>query len=242
MADFLERTEMLVGRKAVEKLKASHVYIAGIGGVGSYTAEALARSGIGQLTLHDADTVSISNINRQLVALHSTIGLSKTAVMKQRILDINPRCLVLTRDNFMGVNEMAGVLEGHYDAVVDAIDVKNCKLAFLTHAHKKGYNLYSSLGAGNRLDPTKVRSGDFFDSRHCRLAKALRKKLRHAGIHQGIKAVWSDELGQPPMLPLAEDEYDRLPQGTVSTIPALFGIMLAGLVIKDLIDGVKVSR
>ena len=239
MTDFLERTEMLVGRKAVEKLSLSHVYIAGIGGVGSYTAEALARAGIGQLTLHDADTVALSNINRQLVALHSTIGQHKTAIMKQRILDINPQCRVITRENFMGVNEMASVLEGHYDAVVDAIDIKNCKLAFLTHAHRKGCNLYSSLGAGNRLDPTKVRSGDFFDSRHCRLAKALRKRLRHAGIHQGIKAVWSDELGRPPLLPLEEQAYERLPQGTISTIPALFGIMLAGLVIKDMIDDSK---
>ncbi len=227
---------MLVGQVSVEKLKLSHVYIAGIGGVGSYAAEALARAGIGKLTIHDADTVSASNINRQLVALHSTIGQQKTVVMQQRILDINPDCEVITRENFMRVNEMGDVLEGHYDAVVDAIDIKNCKLAFLTHAHRKGYHIYSSLGAGNRLDPTKIRSGDFFDSKHCRLAKALRKRLRAAGIHQGIKAVWSEELGKSPVLPLEELEYGRLPQGTISTIPALFGITLAGLVIKDMID------
>jgi len=227
---------MLVGQEAIDKLKRSHVYVAGIGGVGSYTTEALARAGIGKLTIHDADTVAASNINRQLVALHSTIGQQKTMVMQQRILDINPECQVITRESFMGVDEMADVLEGHYDAVVDAIDIKNCKLAFLTHAHRKGYNIYSSLGAGNRLDPTKIRSGDFFDSKHCRLAKALRKRLRAAGIYEGIKAVWSEELGQSPILPLEELEYGRLPQGTISTIPALFGIMLAGLVIKDMID------
>lgn len=215
---------------------AAHVYIAGIGGVGSYVAEALARAGIGQLTIHDADTVAVSNINRQLVALHSTIGSKKTVIMKQRILDINPRCRVITRESFMRVNEMAGVLEGHYDAVVDAIDILNCKRAFLVHAYQKGYRIYASMGAGGRLDPTKVRSGDLFDSRNCRLAKLLRKYLRQAGIRQGIKAVWSRELRQPSLLPPPEPENDRLPLGTISTIPALFGITLAGLVIKDMID------
>ncbi|MBU2644336.1 tRNA threonylcarbamoyladenosine dehydratase [bacterium] len=241
MTDFLERTELLIGRQAVENLQSRHVYIAGIGGVGSYAAEALARAGIGQLTLHDADTVSTSNINRQLIALHSTIGRKKTDVMAERILDINPRCRVTTREYFMRVEEMGSVLEGHYDAIVDAIDVLNCKLAFLTHATKKGYRVYSSMGAGNRLDPAKVASGDLFDSRHCRLAKVLRKKLRQEGIRQGIQAVWSHEIGRTPDLLPEETEYGRPPQGTISTIPALFGLTLAGLVIRDFVEETKTS-
>lgn len=236
MTDFLESSEMLIGRAAIEYLNTKHVYVAGIGGVGSYAAEALARAGIGQLTIHDADCVSRSNINRQLIALHSTVGRPKTEVMKERILDINPGCEVITRTHFMRVEEMDSILQDPYDAVIDAIDVLNCKLAFLVHAHRKGYRLYASMGAGNRVDPTKITSGDLFDSRNCRLAKVLRKKLRQAGIREGIQAVWSREVRTVPRAPIEALEYDRLPQGTISTIPALFGITLAGLVIKDMID------
>ncbi len=227
---------MLIGAEAIEHLRTRHVYVAGIGGVGSYAAEALARAGIGRLTIHDADCVAQTNINRQLIALNSTIGRPKTEVMQERILDINPGCRVITRHNFMRVEEMDSVLQDPYDAVIDAIDVLNCKLAFLIHAHRKGYRLYASMGAGNRFDPTKITSGDLFDSRNCRLAKVLRKKLRQTGIREGIQAVWSREVRTEPQLPAEELEYDRLPQGTISTIPALFGIMLAGLVIKDMID------
>lgn len=236
MTDFLESAEMLIGPEAIARLKSCHIYIAGIGGVGSYVAEALARSGIGRLTIHDADRISRSNINRQLVALHSTIGQPKVDIMKERILDINPDCRVITRNRFMRVEQMGEVLQEPYDAVVDAIDVLNCKLAFLVHAHRKGYRIYSSMGAGNRLDPTKVTSGDLFDSHNCRLAKVLRKKLRQEGIREGIQAVWSREVRHTPTLLRNEFEFNRIPQGTISTIPALFGIMLAGLVLKDMID------
>ncbi len=242
MADFLERSEMLIGREVIDSLRKKHIYIAGIGGVGSYTAEALARGGIGKFTIHDADTISLSNINRQLVALHSTIDRPKTEVMKERILDINPRCEVITRNDFMRVNGMDSVLQDHYDAVVDAIDVLNCKRAFLVHAYRKGYRIYSSMGAGNRTDPTQVTSGDLFKSQGCRLAKVLRKYLRRDDIREGIQAVWSTEARQFPDLEDVETDYDRLPQGTISTIPALFGIMLAGLVIKDIIDETKESQ
>lgn len=236
MAGFLDSAEMLIGREAQQRLERCHVYVAGIGGVGSYAAEALARAGIGGVTIHDADSVNRSNINRQLVALHSTIGRLKTDVMKERILDINPDCTVVTRTHFMRVDSMDAVLQEPYDAVIDAIDVLNCKLAFLINAHRKGYRLYSSMGAGNRIDPTRVTSGDLFDSRNCRLAKVLRKKLRQAGIRHGIQAVWSREVRTVPDPVFDESDENRQLQGTISTIPALFGIMLAGLVIKDIID------
>lgn len=242
MPDFLERSELLIGAETVAHLKSRHVYIAGIGGVGSYVAEALARAGIGRMTIHDADSVSHSNINRQLIALHSTVGRLKTEIMKERILDINPDCEVITRNSFMRVEEMDRYLQEPFDAVVDAIDVLNCKLAFLTLAYRKGYRIYASMGAGNKTDPTTVTSGDLFDSRNCRLAKVLRKKLRQADIREGIQAVWSREVRQAVHMPVEESEFERLPQGTISTIPALFGIMLAGLVIKDMIDEKRDSQ
>jgi len=236
MADFLERAEILIGRAAIERLQTCHVYVAGIGGVGSYTAEALARAGISRLTIHDADTVTVSNINRQLVALHSTVGRFKTDVMKERILDINPDCRVTTRTGFMRVEHMGTLLQEPYDAVVDAIDVLNCKLSFLIQAYRQGYRLYSSMGAGNSIDPTKITSGDLFESRNCRLAKVVRKKLRQAGISSGIKAVWSRELRSAPQPPGDASGEGRITQGSISTIPALFGILLAGLLVKDIID------
>lgn len=233
MTDFLERSRILIGDTAIDRLQSSRIFLAGLGGVGSYVAEALARAGIGNMTLHDADIISVSNINRQLIALQSTIGRKKTAVMKDRILDINPECYIQTQDAFITKEIMPEVLSGHYDAVIDAIDVFNCKLAFLRYAVKNGYPIYSSMGAGNRIDPTRIRTGDLFESKNCRLAKVLRKKLRHSGIESGIAAVWSEEIGHAP--PLFEEEKSRAVNGSISTIPALFGITLAGLVINAII-------
>jgi tRNA threonylcarbamoyladenosine dehydratase len=235
MSDFLERTRLLIGTEALARIRAQRVFIAGVGGVGAYAAEALARAGVGFLTLHDADVVTPSNLNRQLVALRSTLGRKKVVVMRDRIADINPECVVEIRDSFMRVGRMDQVLTADYTAVVDAIDVLNCKLDFLTFAYQRGYRLYASMGAGNRIDPTRIQSGDLFDSRHCRLAKVVRKKLRKAGIERGIQAVWSSELGYAPVLASSGDEVVRPIQGTISTIPALFGLTLAGLVLKDIV-------
>jgi tRNA threonylcarbamoyladenosine dehydratase len=236
MSDFLERTRALIGAEASMRIQSQRVFIAGVGGVGSYAAEALARAGVGSITLHDADIVTPSNLNRQLVALRSTLGRKKVAVMKDRIADINPDCTVTFQDSFMRVGRMDEVLKGGYTAVIDAIDVLNCKLDFLIFAFRQGYRLYSSMGAGNRIDPTRIQSGDLFDSRHCRLAKVVRKKLRQAGIGRGIQAVWSSELGYSPMLGAVEGKLLRPIQGTISTIPALFGLTLAGLMLKDVIE------
>ncbi len=237
MGDYLERTRLLIGDDAIENLKSKNIYLAGLGGVGAYVAEALARAGIGRLTIHDADIITESNINRQLIALYSTIDQKKTELMKARIADINPACIVKTKDVFITKETMPQVLQEDYDVVIDAIDVFNCKLAFLRHAYKEGYRIYSSMGAGNRIDPTKIQTGDLFESRHCRLAKILRKYLRKTGIEEGISAVWSEELGHAPDPLVPEERGRRMVNGSISTIPGLFGLTLAGMVIKDIIDG-----
>jgi tRNA threonylcarbamoyladenosine dehydratase len=232
--DFLSRTEIMIGKEALSKISSQSVYIAGLGGVGAYAAEALVRSGVGKITLHDADIISFSNLNRQLIALRSTLGKKKTEVMKSRLLDINPICEVRTKDLFITNEVMPDLFEEEYDVIVDAIDVFNCKLAFLRYAFQKPARLYSSMGAGNRIDPTAIKSGDLFASKNCRLAKVLRKKLRHSGITEGITAVWSEEIGH------ASDSYeegkDRPINGSISTIPGIFGLTLAGLILKDVIE------
>lgn len=236
MTDFLERTQLLVGEDGVKQLQRLNVFIAGVGGVGAYATEVLARAGVGRITIHDADMVTESNINRQLIALRSTIGEKKVDVMKARILDINPSCLVKTQDFFITHDTVHQVLKEDYNFVIDAIDVLNCKIRFLVYAFKAGYKLYSSMGAGNKIDPTKIQSGDLFESENCRLAKMLRKQLRKEGIHTGINAVWSSEKGRPPHLPDDPSNKTRAINGTISGIPALFGIMLASMAIKDVID------
>lgn len=234
MTDFHERTRLLIGDQALVKIAEKRVFLAGLGGVGAYIAEALVRAGIVNLTMHDADVVSYTNINRQLIALNSTLGKKKTEVMKARLLDINPDCRLVTQDCFITKETMPQVLKDDYDIVIDAIDVFNCKLAFIRYAYSLSSKLYSSMGAGNRIDPTKIRSGDLFQSKHCRLAKILRKKLRHTGICNGIRAVWSEEIGHAPGV--MEEGKNRAVNGSISTIPALFGFTLAGLVIQDIVE------
>ncbi len=236
MEKFLENTRILVGENAVDRLQSKNIFLAGIGGVGSYVAEALARAGIGRITLHDADIVSESNINRQLIAIRSSVGRKKTEVMKERIAEINPNCQVKTQNVFITRQTMPRILVEDYDIVIDAIDVFNCKLALLRYAFEHGFTIYSSMGAGNRIDPTKIETGDLFHSQNCRLAKVLRKYLRRSGIRKGIKAVWSNEQGRASVVPESKEKRLRPINGTISTIPALFGITLAGLVLKDIIE------
>lgn len=236
MTDFSERTRILLGDKTVERFAETHVFLAGVGGVGAYVAEALTRAGIGRMTILDADVVAKSNLNRQLLALHSNIGRPKVEVMKERMLDINPACQVRTIQKFIRKENIHDVFDTPYDVVIDAIDVFNPKLGLLTYAHQNGYTLYSSLGAGNKLDPTKIQAGDLFQSQRCRLGKVLRKKLRQAGIYEGITAVWSTEDARSPQPAAPDDPYGIPTNGTISTIPSIFGLTLAGLVLKDLAE------
>ena len=231
-----ERTRILVEEDGVAALRGARVFLAGLGGVGSYAAEALARAGIGAITLVDHDEVAASNLNRQLPALRSTLGRKKIDVMAGRILDINPSCRLTLIDGFIAPDNVAAYLAGGYDAVLDAIDSLSSKTALIETAYRAGLPVLSSMGAGGRLDPTRLRVSDLQATRVCPLARAVRTQLRRRGIGRGVTAVWSDET---PLAPLPPEEVSRgrprAVNGTVSYMPALFGLTLAGVAIRKVL-------
>lgn len=231
-----ERTRILVGDAGIARLRAARVLLAGLGGVGSYAAEALARAGIGAITLVDHDRVAPSNLNRQLPALHGTLGRRKIEVVADRIRDINPACRLTLIDEFLAPDNVAAHLAGAYDAVLDAIDSLSSKTALIETAYRTGLAVVSSMGAGGRLDPTRIRVSDLQATRVCPLARAVRTQLRRRGVGRGVIAVWSDETPLPPLPP--EDVGRGRPRavnGTVSYMPALFGLTLAGVAIRGLL-------
>lgn len=235
-----ERSHILIGAQGVNQLKQSHVCIAGIGGVGSYAAEALARLGIGRLTLIDHDVVSPSNLNRQLVALHSTIEQTKVNVMAKRIQDINPDCQVSILEQFISPDNIPELLDTDFNMIVDAIDSLSSKTALLAEAWHRQLPIVSSMGAGGKLDPSQIKTGDIMDTSVCKLAKHLRSHLKKRGIGRGIQTVYSTEVSLPPLPP--EDVGRGRPRavnGTVSYMPSLFGLTLAGLVAQQLIGDAR---
>lgn len=230
------RTAMLLGSGAMEKLKNAHVAVFGIGGVGSYVAEALARAGVGALDLFDSDTVSLSNINRQLVALHSTVGRYKTEVMKERILDINPDCRVSAHNVFyLPENAHLYPLED-YDYIADAIDTVSAKITLAVKAREAGVPLIASMGTGNKLDPSRLSVTDLSKTEGCPLARVMRRELRARGILH-LKVVYSSEpvVQAPEDAPKPPQEGTRIPPASISFVPSSAGLMLAGEIIKDLI-------
>jgi tRNA A37 threonylcarbamoyladenosine dehydratase len=231
-----ERAEILIGAEAVERLAASHVFLAGLGGVGSWCAEALARAGIGRLTLVDHDQVAVSNINRQLPALLSTVGEDKAEVMARRIRDINPACRLNVETRFIDPENVASMLPTDVDYVVDCIDSLNCKVALIATAYQRGARVASSMGAGNKLDVTRARIADISKTSVCPLAREVRQRLRRLGIDRGVLTVFSDEPGRPPRPPEPTSHgRARAVNGTISYLPPLFGLMLAGAVTRELI-------
>ncbi len=231
-----QRTQILVGDDGVTRLKRARVLVAGLGGVGSFAAEALARAGIGDLTLADHDVVAPSNLNRQLVALGSTLGEPKAQVMAARIRDINPGCRLTLIERFLEPDAMPGLLSMGFHQVIDAIDSLSCKVELIATALGQGVPIVSSMGAGGRLDPSRVRVGDLMDTNVCALARALRGRLRRRGIGRGVTVVWSDESPRAPLPP--EDTGRGRPRavnGTVSYLPALFGLTLAGIVVQRIL-------
>ncbi len=230
-----ERTRILLGDTGIERLQNSHVFIAGVGGVGSFTAEALARMGVGKLTLVDHDVVAASNTNRQLIALASTLGKLKVDVMAERIAEINPLCEVHLVTDFLTPTTMPEVLTQGFDVIVDAIDSLSSKTALLETAWRNQIPVFSSMGAGGKLDPTQVRTADLMDTSICKLAKQIRAQLRKRGIGKGIQTVYSLE---PPLPPLPPEPVShgrpRAVNGTVSYMPSIFGLTLAGLVVNHL--------
>ena len=217
------RTAMMLGEEAVNKLKASHVAVFGVGGVGGFTVEALARAGVGKITLIDADRVSVSNINRQIIALNSTVGKYKTEAMRDRIADINPDCEVITVSEFY--SEENPIDLSSFDYIADCIDSVKSKLYLVSEAKAKGISIISSMGAGNKLDPTRFKVADISKTHTDPLAKVMRTELRKRGINH-LKVVFSDE---PPINPTGE----RTP-GSVSFVPSVVGLIIAGEIIKDL--------
>ena len=215
---------MMLGGESVEKLKGSHVAVFGVGGVGGFCAEALCRAGVGKLTLIDADRVSVSNINRQIIATHSTVGKFKTEAMKERIADINPDCVVICVSEFYS-EENAISLES-FDYIADCIDSVKSKLHLITEAKKYSVPIIASMGAGNKLDPTRFTVADISKTHTDPLAKVIRTELRKRGINH-LKVVFSDE---PSINPSGE----RTP-GSVSFVPSVVGLVIAGEIIKDII-------
>lgn len=231
-----ERTRIVVGDEGLARLRAARVLVVGLGGVGAYAAEALVRAGVGRLTVVDGDLVAPSNLNRQLLALGSTIGRRKAEVMAERLADINPTCRVTALDRFVGPEEMPELIADGHDRVLDAIDSLSCKLALLEAALRAGVPVASSMGAGGRSDPARLRLGDLMESRGCPLAREVRQRLRRRGLGRGVLAVWSDEPPRPPLPPEPVGRgRPRAVNGTLSYLPALFGLMLAGAVVERLL-------
>jgi tRNA A37 threonylcarbamoyladenosine dehydratase len=217
------RTAMMLGDEAVKRLKTSHVAVFGVGGVGGFTVEALVRAGVGKITLVDADRVSVSNINRQIIALNSTVGKYKTEAMRDRIADINPDCEVITVSEFY--SEENPIDLSSFDYIADCIDSVKSKIYLISEAKAKGISIISSMGAGNKLDPTRFKVADISKTHTDPLAKVMRTELRKRGVNH-LKVVFSDE---PPINPTGE----RTP-GSVSFVPSVVGLIIAGEIIKDI--------
>ena len=226
------RTAFLLGEEGVEKLKKSRVAIFGIGGVGGYVAEALARSGVGALDLIDKDVVSVSNINRQIIALHSTVGRKKTEVMAERVKDINPAIDVRTYDVFYLPETANEFVFSSYDYVVDAIDTVSGKIALVEQAKAANIPVISSMGAGNKLDPTAFEVVDISKTSVCPLARVMRRELKKRGIEH-LKVVYSKE--EPRASACTDEETGKVIPGSIAFVPSVVGLILAGEVIKDLV-------
>ena len=241
MLDQFSRTEILFGREAMEKLKNARVAVFGIGGVGGYVCEALVRSGVGCLDLIDNDTVSVTNLNRQIIATHKTIGKYKTDVMKERILEINPKAIVYTHPCFF-LPETAEQFDfTQYDYVVDAVDTVTAKIEIIMRAKEAGVPVISSMGAGNKLDPAQFKVADIYKTSMCPLAKVMRREMKKRGIKK-LKVVYSEEKPIRPSGAAAEEckaecAGRRDVPGSVAFVPSVAGLIIAGEVIKDIARG-----
>ena len=236
MTNWLERTELLLGEEKLAMLRRANVLIVGVGGVGAYAAEMIVRAGVGRMTIADADKVSETNINRQLVALHSTIGREKCDILAERLKDINPELQLTVVNRFIKDSETDALLDSdRFDYVVDAIDTLSPKLALIKGALDRSIPLVSSMGAGAKTDPTLLEIKDIAKTHHCPLAHMLRKRLHKMGIKRGFWAVFSPEPVREGAMILCEEQNKKSNVGTISYIPALFGIGCASVVIRDLI-------
>ena len=234
------RTEQLLGLEAMGKIKAAKVAVFGLGAVGSFAVEALARTGVGRLCLIDFDRVEASNINRQLLALNSTIGREKAVLARERVRDINPECEITVKSAFVNAESLEDLLSADMNVVVDAIDGLNSKINLLVGARRMNLSVVSSMGAGGKTDISLIRAGDISETEVCPLARVVRQRLHRRGVYEGIRAVYSIEkpLNKQPFN--AEDAGDALPGhgrprppiGTVAWVPGVFGLTVAQEVIR----------
>ena len=233
--EWLSRTEKLIGKDALDILAGSRVAVFGAGGVGSFVIEALARSGVGAIDVVDNDKVSLSNLNRQLIATLDTVGMDKTAAVKERIKSINPDCRVTEHKMFFLPENADDMDFSVYDYVVDAIDTVAGKLAIIEKCSALGVPVISSMGTGNKLDPSAFRIADIYDTKVCPLAKAIRKECRKRGI-ESLKVLYSEEEAMKPEASPDEQPAPgkRSVPGSISFVPSAAGLMIAGEVIKDL--------
>ncbi|MBQ7373292.1 MAG: tRNA threonylcarbamoyladenosine dehydratase [Clostridia bacterium] len=231
-----DRTALLIGKDGLKKLKNSKVIVFGVGGVGGYVVEGLARSGVGQIDVVDDDVVSVTNINRQIIATVDTVGKNKVEVIKDRILSINPDCNVTALKKFYSPENSSDFNLSSYDYVVDAIDSVKSKIELIVKASESLTPIISSMGAGNKLNPTAFEVEDIYKTSVCPLAKVMRKELKARGI-KSLKVVYSKEEPKKPIL----DQNEKLPEGkrqipaSISFVPSVVGLIIAGEVIKDLI-------
>lgn len=233
---WLERTELLIGEESLQKLKQAHVLVVGLGGVGSYAAETLVRSGVGKITVIDGDLVDPTNKNRQLQALDSTVGLLKANVLKERFLDINPELQITVYDEFMQPDAMTKLLtDSQFDFSLDCIDSFGPKLSFILTLKRLKYPFISSMGAGGKLDPTKIRIADISKTRECKFAQQLRKILKSKGVRKGVLTVYSEEIQLAQSLKLTDgSNYKKSFYGTIAYMPAMFGMTMAYEVLRRL--------
>ena len=235
MLNEFSRTQMLLGKPAMDALAGARVAVFGVGGVGSFAAEAVARAGIGANDLLDDDKVCLTNINRQLIATHRTIGQKKVEVMRERILDINPKCIVTAHECFYGAENAEEYDLSVYDYIVDAIDTVSSKLLLIERAFQANVPVISCMGAGNKLDPTRFTVADIYATSVCPLARVMRRELKKRGI-PALKVVYStEEAIQPQETEELKRGSRRTVPGSVSFVPPVAGFILASEVVKDLI-------
>ena len=231
-----KRTELLIGKENIDRLKNAHILVVGLGGVGAYAAESLCRAGIGEMTIVDGDLLHHSNLNRQLPALNSTIGKPKAEIVGSRLLDINPELKLNIIQEYIKDDKMIEILDKSYDYVVDAIDTLSPKVYLIYHSIQKKLRIVSSLGSGARLDPTKVIIKDISKSFNCRLGFLLRKRLRKLGVTKGFKVVFSEDKAERDAVIVDEPgENKKSTVGTISYMPPIYGCFCASVVIRDLI-------
>jgi tRNA A37 threonylcarbamoyladenosine dehydratase len=234
---WLSRTQLLIGEQSLQQLTKAHVMIVGMGGVGSFAAEFIARSGIGQMTIIDGDVVDPTNRNRQLPALATNHGVAKASIMEERLLAINPELKINAIRQFVNPEMVQAQLAAKPDYIIDAIDSITPKITFIREAFSSGIPLVSSMGAGAKLDPTQLRVVDISKTYNCPFAQQIRKQLKQHKIYKGIKVVFSPEAPIKESLMLTDGKnYKKSAYGTISYLPAVFGAVTASVVIRDLIQ------